>query len=70
MNKELEKDFLEEIKPLIDEYLKSTRELKNLEIEGRSIVKEIGEQRSQEIRQVIYNKTKRFMDKALKILYN
>ena len=59
MNKELEKDFLEEIKPLIDEYLKSTRELKNLEIEGRSIVKEIGEQRSQEIRQVIYNKTKR-----------
>ena len=64
MNKELEKDFLEEIKPLIDEYLKSTRELKNLEIEGRSIVKEIGEQRSQEIRQVIYNKTKRFMDKA------
>lgn len=64
MNKELEKDFLEEIKPLIDEYLKSTRELKNLAIEGRSIVKEIGEQRSQKIRQVIYNKTKRFMDNA------
>lgn len=64
MNEELEKNFLEEIKPLIDEYLKTTRELENLEIKGRSIVKEIGEQRSQEIRQVIYNKTKRFMDKA------
>lgn len=64
MNKELEKNFLEEIKPLINEYLKTTRELENLEIKGRSIVKEIGEQRSQEIRQVIYNKTKRFMDKA------
>lgn len=67
MNEEL--DFLKEIKPLIDTYVRdNNQELNDLGIEGRrAIIEEIKlrrEQRLQNLKQEIYDKTKTFIEKA------
>lgn len=69
MNEELEKNFLEEIKPLIDTYVRDrNQKLDDLNIEGRkAIIEELKprrEQRLQNLKQEIYDKTKAFIKEA------
>lgn len=69
MNEELEKNFLKEIKPLIDTYVRDrNQELDDLNIEGRrAIIEELKprrEQRLQNLKQEIYDKTKAFIKEA------